>query len=1672
LTPAATDVLKQVLGTPSRVVVNAALNAGTNPNLALEWFVDGTKSNQTGRVFEYTPGKVGKIVIEARVGSVVSNKIEIEVAPGSAGILSLGIKSTDVSFVNAKTLKIVGPGGGQVTVSGKTLAATSTYDLAGGFYNVILTEDFKVGDAATLTIKKDGYSDFVEPLLYDTRKLEVSAATYKDKTAGATGVTEIVKATDGAFVIQRPYILANTGSLNAVSLPVTVTFKSTDLNTTAGQLLTYKLERTSAPAGAPVYSNTTGQVEVSGGNAGGRSVTFNVTRETPLGDYVFKLVLGVKELTATIRIEDVKPEFKIKNRGTTTDVREVSFQSGLVSEATLANKVTTVAAVGGVYTIEKSYLENEFHQFTFTMTAENISVPANLVGTTTNPISTNPNQMLMSLAGPGGISFMRATSATQLQLTTPLTFRNNLGMSNSEPTVANRDGFVVSQKIDDTTAVGDYVFTVRILQLGTEIDSKTVTIRVSEPTAKLNVMGTVTDPDHLVWEEVLKGTLRDVDHDGGALYLSTATTLPAGVQGDYAILSTTGTLSLQKAEAFSAGPTGVSGTQNTDTLKLAEVTTTNTLARVNDLYFESDTFKVFRVTNVTTPTLAEFAPTLGFIPEVTEALLLAKNPADTKTFYDYESKLLWTYAAAGSGSWSSEPASDASNLIYASGLDSLTAAQKVAAITAGKGAAAAIGDKFLALNTGKLYVASNVTAASEAFTASPAQLTATIELGFGNLRVSTILRTTAKVAVGEAGIQLATSDQALTLQQFRWAPTATAGDYGAGKTYFDPINKVLYNNAAGTINAWATVAKADYDFEYLLTNNNKALFKFDNYSNSLVEVVNQPFFVDSFTTNIWQNVAATGWAAYNSGTVQKDTTLIRVADFVGKTGTSPSLATDEYGLNLTTKVLTRKTATGSTTITSIPEGALFAAVDSLPATTVTVYQYDSKDADKWVVYSSVRHVIIDEDVTDAGKNFELLTDSNNSKNGIFETVTTRNSATIAALLNSESLRLNSPVIKSKDGLAAGSLALLNTVANPTDKTIVAGANGIYLDEVLNSEGLAGKLMALKQTSRVINLVKTNGVYSVEKPLRDGMDNYVVNFNATLTNFQSLLAPQAGLDVSFTGTGGTRALVPFKKSFTSQMTLPNAASLQADTFIGVEVENATVGTGTRFFPATLGVDDEATIGVAGEISNRLSGDSRIFYDLYRSSGATTTLNNLFTLTLNRQTVNGAYTFNLQIGDLTETITVNVENAKPAIEVFAMDLVNNKVLAPTAGKYEVTLDALVNGEAKVAFSTNLINQRPAAASVNYDVTYTLTRNLIKWNEVKTDTVIGIDKVGNSGDLISTALNTVLNAENPTGADGSDTFLEITEAGEYKFKLEVGGASREFSVVVKTAPTASLVRATNGTGTTTITKGSTVLPVVDGYTQVPVGLPRVYFTLSGVNAPTAAKYMVTNQAFNLSKATGALRNALIALTATSTPVKSTERAISGGSGDVMVDANILDGSETGVANTLTTVGIKRFTVYLYNSNNDFLGYAEFAFEVVKPDPAILLAGGADADFFDTGTEGFTAATGADISGTVSTVVNYVTGYTSTAPFVITPATTLAGAGNSLQVIANQIIRVMLAASAAELPSSLKVSKFIEVVGTTKTEKPDLTALIENKEYEITLTATDLAGNTKTIFVTLKAA
>ena len=492
---AASDGLTQVVGSLKTVVVTAALNAGTNPTTPVVWTVNGVESKQTGRVFEFTPTTVGTFNIQAKVGTTVSNLVPVSVTSTSVSSL---VVITDVEFDDTDTLFIDATPGSTISISGKTILPSSFYDLTEKVYVVNVKEAFKDGDSAVLTVVREGLTQATRTITYDTRKIEVNKATFNGDS------DEIELATDGAYEVVRPHILSSTGGLNAASYPVVLDLKSTSLNTTA--LVNYRLERLSAPTGAAAFVADIGQTTISSGNAGDKEIRFNVTRTTPVGNYVFKLTLGAVSQEFTVRVLDTTPTLELVD-----DV--ITLQLGTKAENTVSNAATEIEEVGGVFEITKDYLPTQFKQFSFSFNAENINVPTNLLGTATAPINTNPNQILVSVVAPDGIPSMRVTTASpfsQSPLPNPQSFRNVLS------------DFTVTQKLDASTAVGDYVYTVRVLQLGTEIHRETLTVRVKAPTPSMTVVGTVTDPDGRVWEEALSGVLDVIDFSTDLKYVGIA----------------------------------------------------------------------------------------------------------------------------------------------------------------------------------------------------------------------------------------------------------------------------------------------------------------------------------------------------------------------------------------------------------------------------------------------------------------------------------------------------------------------------------------------------------------------------------------------------------------------------------------------------------------------------------------------------------------------------------------------------------------------------------------------------------------------------------------------------------------------------------------------------------------------------------------------------------------------------------------------------------------------------------------------------------------------------------------------------------------------------------------------------------------------------------------------
>jgi hypothetical protein len=508
---AASDTLTQTMGTQKAVVVQAALNANTNPSLALEWFVNGTKSNQTGRVFEYTPAAAGTFVIEAKVGTVLSNKINVTV--GAAAFVVTG----DLKLVGNNRIEITAPGGAVVTVANNTVQPTSIYDLAKGIYVIDLKTPLAHGDIATVTLTREGNQPETKLVTYDLRSVSVNTLLDlgDDRSVGGSTVnldTEI-KATSGVYELTRPHTLKANDTFNDPATATNrklfrISFKSENLDAAS---VPFKLERVSAPTGAPAFLTLNGQAAVTTNNAAGQFLEFDVGSDTLVGDYVYKYTLGVKSVDVTLRV--VLPKTGLTFEQETIAVSgvntkfDVFTQTKAIGTAVVGGDAKTGVALGtdGAYTITKDYLTTQYKQLTFKLDANNYSVPEAFLNN-----ANNPNQLVTNLVGPDNISFMRIAAATNYAQE-PL------------PTVQTIRGFyndlTVTQRFDKTTPVGTYTYTVRVLQLGVEIDKKEVKIVLQNPVAKIEFVAgqtveTTAPATRIVWNsgvQIIHGAIANVN---------------------------------------------------------------------------------------------------------------------------------------------------------------------------------------------------------------------------------------------------------------------------------------------------------------------------------------------------------------------------------------------------------------------------------------------------------------------------------------------------------------------------------------------------------------------------------------------------------------------------------------------------------------------------------------------------------------------------------------------------------------------------------------------------------------------------------------------------------------------------------------------------------------------------------------------------------------------------------------------------------------------------------------------------------------------------------------------------------------------------------------------------------------------------------------------------------
>jgi hypothetical protein len=302
---AASNTLNQVVGATQTVSVVAAINANTNPNLALEWYVNGVKSQQTGRVFEFVPTTVGAVKVQAKSGNVSSNELTVNLALPAFAV-------TSAAFVDAKQIKVVAPAGAAITLTGATLADTSKYDIKLGAYIIDLAAAVKQGDKVTVRLARDGSTPITREVTFDTRVLELDEFLVNnvELTAKADGVFEIVKPFDAGAIYAKTY---------------TLVLAEEDLLPVAPATISLILENT-VPVGAAAMPTSNQLVNSLA------DIPFIVNSETVVGLYTHKITLGVKTLEVKVRVVAPVKEIIIE-----ADAQ--SFAGTFIEDATLFDQV-------------------------------------------------------------------------------------------------------------------------------------------------------------------------------------------------------------------------------------------------------------------------------------------------------------------------------------------------------------------------------------------------------------------------------------------------------------------------------------------------------------------------------------------------------------------------------------------------------------------------------------------------------------------------------------------------------------------------------------------------------------------------------------------------------------------------------------------------------------------------------------------------------------------------------------------------------------------------------------------------------------------------------------------------------------------------------------------------------------------------------------------------------------------------------------------------------------------------------------------------------------------------------------------------------------------------------------------------------------------------------------
>jgi uncharacterized repeat protein (TIGR02543 family) len=403
----------QTLGLTSNIEVRASFNNGNLTLDKAEWYLNGVRSlSQNGTIFEFLPTEARVYNIQARIGSIASNTIQIRVERPNLNV-------SNVSVLNSTQIRVSGEAGLQFTLPGVTILNNSNYVFQTNTYTLNLNTPLIQGNQYSLNITKTGFKDFVYSFRYDTRTLEVGDFIYRGN--------KIALNSSGVYQIARPV---------SESFEYTISLKHKDLQ---GSNVPLSIVST-VPTGADPISSvqTTRNIE--------RDININqrypVTSTTSIGLYRHNISIGGVTIEVSVQVIDPTPSVELDTKIVFDDFSKGTMSTPFAIDASgdYVNEFVELNSLGE-YVVFRPF-KGEKKTFTFRVKADNFRLPVGLSG--------NQFFLRFALVGPvGPIMYYERTISTATANTLP----------QEVPFSTNAVSELVHY-IDNSTDLGVYQFTV------------------------------------------------------------------------------------------------------------------------------------------------------------------------------------------------------------------------------------------------------------------------------------------------------------------------------------------------------------------------------------------------------------------------------------------------------------------------------------------------------------------------------------------------------------------------------------------------------------------------------------------------------------------------------------------------------------------------------------------------------------------------------------------------------------------------------------------------------------------------------------------------------------------------------------------------------------------------------------------------------------------------------------------------------------------------------------------------------------------------------------------------------------------------------------------------------------------------------------------------------------